>query len=110
MTIASPTENPVENKLGPAKALPHTGKAAGRTRDRKSTRLNSSHLVISYAVFFFKKNVGDGPVADHSVDDTRPLQSQRWGVRVAVQSRPDVLCRGGGVMDVARLLIFFFYL
>src|SRR5256885_12787906 len=28
----------------------------GRTRvDRKSTRLNSSHLVISYAVFCFKK-------------------------------------------------------
>src|SRR5688500_19261211 len=24
-------------------------------RDRKSTRLNSSHLVISYAVFFLKK-------------------------------------------------------
>src|SRR5256885_12992365 len=28
--------------------------AAGR-RDRKSTRLNSSHLVISYAVFCLKK-------------------------------------------------------
>src|SRR5256885_10565282 len=27
----------------------------GRTRDRKSTRLNSSHLVISYAVFCLKK-------------------------------------------------------
>src|SRR3989454_9312546 len=26
------------------------------TQDRKSTRLNSSHLVISYAVFFFRKN------------------------------------------------------
>src|SRR5256885_11919967 len=26
--------------------------------DRKSTRLNSSHLVISYAVFCFKKNRG----------------------------------------------------
>src|SRR5256885_10034225 len=26
------------------------------TRDRKSTRLNSSHLVISYAVFCLKKN------------------------------------------------------
>src|SRR2546426_4857406 len=25
------------------------------SRDRKSTRLNSSHLVISYAVFCFKK-------------------------------------------------------
>src|SRR6266566_8977149 len=27
-----------------------------RRRDRKSTRLNSSHLVISYAVFCLKKN------------------------------------------------------
>src|SRR5256885_5370244 len=27
----------------------------GMTRDRKSTRLNSSHLVISYAVFCLKK-------------------------------------------------------
>src|SRR5256885_1368911 len=28
---------------------------AATTRDRKSTRLNSSHLVISYAVFCLKK-------------------------------------------------------
>src|SRR2546426_8265030 len=28
---------------------------AGRRTDRKSTRLNSSHLVISYAVFCLKK-------------------------------------------------------
>src|SRR5256885_6025346 len=28
---------------------------AGRHQDRKSTRLNSSHLVISYAVFCLKK-------------------------------------------------------
>ena len=27
----------------------------GRNRDRKSTRLNSSHVVISYAVFCLKK-------------------------------------------------------
>src|SRR5256885_5059141 len=27
----------------------------GRSKDRKSTRLNSSHLVISYAVFCLKK-------------------------------------------------------
>src|SRR5256885_8629876 len=27
----------------------------GHSRDRKSTRLNSSHLVISYAVFCLKK-------------------------------------------------------
>src|SRR2546426_2596981 len=29
-------------------------------QDRKSTRLNSSHLVISYAVFCLKKKKGEG--------------------------------------------------
>src|SRR5256885_6895569 len=29
----------------------------GSTADRKSTRLNSSHLVISYAVFCLKKKI-----------------------------------------------------
>src|SRR5690606_26460206 len=33
---------------------PHTGEAAGAP-DRKSTRLNSSHVKISYAVFCLKK-------------------------------------------------------
>src|SRR5256885_12684390 len=32
-------------------------KLIGLARDRKSTRLNSSHLVISYAVFCLKKNI-----------------------------------------------------
>src|SRR5207302_9110281 len=31
------------------------GQAAATTRDRKSTRLNSSHVKISYAVFCLKK-------------------------------------------------------
>src|SRR5256885_9708999 len=31
------------------------GSAVGPRQDRKSTRLNSSHLVISYAVFCLKK-------------------------------------------------------
>src|SRR5256885_11940185 len=31
------------------------GSARGHGQDRKSTRLNSSHLVISYAVFCLKK-------------------------------------------------------
>src|SRR5256885_13011873 len=38
--------------------LPRPGpppKSGSVTRDRKSTRLNSSHLVISYAVFCLKK-------------------------------------------------------
>src|SRR5256885_5160874 len=32
-----------------------TGMGRTKSRDRKSTRLNSSHLVISYAVFCLKK-------------------------------------------------------
>src|SRR5256885_8827750 len=41
----------------PASPLPHRSRsrATGGTGDRKSTRLNSSHLVISYAVFCLKK-------------------------------------------------------
>src|SRR5256885_2454209 len=38
------------------------------TRDRKSTRLNSSHLVISYAVFCLKKKKNNLPtplIAQH---------------------------------------------
>src|SRR5256885_10783362 len=31
------------------------GESLDKTQDRKSTRLNSSHLVISYAVFCLKK-------------------------------------------------------
>src|ERR1039457_4855769 len=33
--------------------------AASSRQDRKSTRLNSSHLVISYAVFCLKKKTDD---------------------------------------------------
>src|SRR5256885_5853437 len=36
--------------------------AAGIQTDRKSTRLNSSHLVISYAVFCLKKKNTHRPV------------------------------------------------
>src|SRR5690606_39565989 len=37
------------------KINPSTTTAAIRTKDRKSTRLNSSHVKISYAVFCLKK-------------------------------------------------------
>src|SRR5256885_12393516 len=41
----------LEDALGALRARSRRG-----SRDRKSTRLNSSHLVISYAVFCLKKN------------------------------------------------------
>src|SRR5256885_12445172 len=39
----------------PTRPRPRGRVGRRRYRDRKSTRLNSSHLVISYAVFCFKK-------------------------------------------------------
>src|SRR2546426_6966950 len=39
----------------PAPAVPAERRRPSALRDRKSTRLNSSHLVISYAVFCLKK-------------------------------------------------------
>src|SRR5262245_65237757 len=38
-----------------ASASPRSPTSAARSADRKSTRLNSSHLGISYAVFCLKK-------------------------------------------------------
>src|SRR3990172_2133422 len=41
-------------RTAPAARVPrHRAARAGRSADRKSTRLNSSHGYISYAVFFF---------------------------------------------------------
>src|SRR5256885_3913859 len=39
----------------PSCLSPRLTRERSRVRDRKSTRLNSSHLVISYAVFCLKK-------------------------------------------------------
>src|SRR2546426_1021212 len=45
--------------------------------DRKSTRLNSRHLVISYAVFFFekKKKKADINILDEECDDVHALRA-----------------------------------
>src|SRR5690349_23970121 len=43
------------NKSRPKPPLPRHGRSFREERDRKSTRLNSSHVEISYAVFCLKK-------------------------------------------------------
>src|SRR5437899_6719657 len=50
----SPTARPAADPAPPRSWHPRTVSVAGRP-DRKSTRLNSSHLGISYAVFCLKK-------------------------------------------------------
>src|SRR5690242_21254646 len=48
------------DRLGhPAPAAGRQAARAHRRRDRKSTRLNSSHMSISYAVFCLKKKKKD---------------------------------------------------
>src|SRR2546426_7610666 len=51
--------SPAGSGPDPARVRGHTSRlgrsVAKRRTDRKSTRLNSSHLVISYAVFCLKK-------------------------------------------------------
>src|SRR3989454_4195226 len=46
-----------EIHLGPLLAILLHPEHDRQQRDRKSTRLNSSHLVISYAVFCLKKKI-----------------------------------------------------
>src|SRR5256885_13248377 len=52
--------------------------ATGSHGDRKSTRLNSSHLVISYAVFCLKQTDGTTPSrlrASSSISLRRPIDT-----------------------------------
>src|SRR2546426_10474142 len=46
-----------QRRAGERRAAHRSARRGPRARDRKSTRLNSSHLVISYAVFCLKKKI-----------------------------------------------------
>src|SRR5437667_2793705 len=59
------------------------GGAGRRSRDRKSTRLNSSHITISYAVFCLKKKKKKSAYSRESTD--RILDSKRRGLAQSSQ-------------------------
>src|SRR5437667_7587125 len=50
-----------------------TARPRGGPEDRKSTRLNSSHITISYAVFCLKKKRKPGSGSQHCI----PIMSER---------------------------------
>src|SRR5690625_6804678 len=52
---ATDTETGADHSAGPGAGLAHISAGERAERDRKSTRLNSSHVAISYAVFCLKK-------------------------------------------------------
>src|SRR5256885_4695881 len=56
-SVALPTERRIVLLGCESNVLTEVLSMLAGTRDRKSTRLNSSHLVISYAVFCLKKKI-----------------------------------------------------
>src|SRR5215510_15796966 len=54
-TSTPPSSSSPSSTAAPARRTTHDRQAPGPLRDRKSTRLNSSHVAISYAVFCLKK-------------------------------------------------------
>src|SRR2546430_13439759 len=57
------------SRRAPAQAWPASGVAASRCgSDRKSTRLNSSHSQISYAVFCLKKKKKQAVIQPYSIN------------------------------------------
>src|SRR6201999_598800 len=79
-------------------------------KDRKSTRLNSSHVRISYAVFCLEKRTCVGP---RVIDELRFDKRQRSGEPGALLclSPPvhSILLTRSANLDT-RLLLFFFFL
>src|SRR5438477_9669801 len=63
---ALPISDLVERGRGHAAELPGRRQQLREKADRKSTRLNSSHMSISYAVFCLKKKEGYSGSKDES--------------------------------------------
>src|SRR5256885_13277396 len=62
----------------------------GLARDRKSTRLNSSHLVISYAVFCLKKKKKRSFWSGLNSRRSEPGQTERAALRACAASRVSI--------------------
>src|ERR1039457_4228207 len=81
------------------------GYLPGRKRtDRKSTRLNSSHLVISYAVFCLKKN------KKQQDEHTQTVHERACAKHAGTRRPAPRLCRVSLTLPVVRstFLSFFF--
>src|SRR3954449_4642476 len=76
--------------------------------DRKSTRLNSSHTLISYAVFCLKKQTcsdGDPASGDVAVDEAFDSSAEFWDLFADVFARPSVDGKGSPL----SFTVFFFF-
>src|SRR6202521_512256 len=74
--------------------------------DRKSTRLNSSHLRISYAVFCLKKNTGNPlglPRDELAFEQSETARSPDFLAKVAGTARSVIIVAGKFGRDLAAL-------
>src|ERR1022692_1133787 len=78
--------------------------------DRKSTRLNSSHLVISYAVFCLKKKNKTSSRATESKTNSNPTSARQYTGPPTSLWLLNVSCRWKAVRCGPRCLVFFFFL
>src|SRR5256885_10706502 len=85
-----------------------------RSEDRKSTRLNSSHLVISYAVFCLKKKtykyLTRKPETHSQQISETVTNSQNKSRRVPRQGRMTLIVLYGDISDFDKFLDPFYYL
>src|SRR5689334_23860290 len=80
-----------DRREGSGRDLPHPDRGPDGERDRKSTRLNSSHSSISYAVFCLKKKKRTDENTDSApLDPHRPEHASRPRQDVGDLCRYDV--------------------
>src|SRR4051795_10127282 len=80
-----------------------------RVLDRKSTRLNSSHTLISYAVFCLKKKRHDG--GEHTGSDDGVAHHSHVHVPCATLNVPENNTRlASSVLFIGTLLFLIFFL
>src|SRR5215204_4291300 len=79
-------------------------------RDRKSTRLNSSHTVISYAVFCLKKKTSFAYLTQRITDETSPSRLVEVdGARACPVPRPSSSRSPAARTAMLRSTSFFFF-
>src|SRR6266508_2783857 len=85
-----------------------SGPRRGRPADRKSTRLNSSHVAISYAVFCLKKKK-KGQVTAARLKKIVKFFSEKTGVKYPYNKYAHTTVRdfGGGMEHISSTIFFF---
>src|SRR6478735_7671818 len=82
----------------------------GLDKDRKSTRLNSSHLVMSYAVFCLKKKNNTDPRGHHhaAADHAHPDRVEERWEKVGEARRLHPVAKVCGIAAFDQQDVFFF--